>query len=44
CRVVVETPVNLNERQRQLLQELDESFGGPSGERNSPRSKNFFDG
>ncbi|MCH5049666.1 molecular chaperone DnaJ [Pectobacterium aquaticum] len=44
CRVVVETPVSLNERQRQLLQELDESFGGPSGEKNSPRSKNFFDG
>ena len=44
CRVVVETPVNLNERQKQLLQELEESFGGPSGERNSPRSKSFFDG
>ncbi|MGL9760373.1 MAG: molecular chaperone DnaJ [Symbiopectobacterium sp.] len=44
CRVVVETPVNLNERQKQLLKELEESFGGLSGERNSPRSKSFFDG
>ncbi|MFB6422153.1 MAG: molecular chaperone DnaJ [Candidatus Malihini olakiniferum] len=44
CRVVVETPVNLNERQKYLLQELEKSFGGPSGERNSPRSKSFFDG
>ena len=44
CRVVVETPVGLNERQKQLLQELQESFGGPTGEHNSPRSKSFFDG
>ncbi|UVK77812.1 MAG: chaperone protein DnaJ [Sodalis sp. Fse] len=44
CRVIVETPVKLNERQKQLLQELAESFGGPSGDLNSPRSKNFFDG
>ncbi|CAO95752.1 molecular chaperone DnaJ [Erwinia tasmaniensis] len=44
CRVVVETPVSLNEKQKTLLRELDESFGGPSGEKNSPRSKTFFDG
>lgn len=44
CRVVVETPVKLNERQKQLLRELEASFGGPSGNQNSPRSKNFLDG
>lgn len=44
CRVVVETPVNLSEKQKSLLRELEESFGGPSGEKNSPRSKSFFDG
>ncbi|OON40005.1 molecular chaperone DnaJ [Izhakiella australiensis] len=44
CRVVVETPVGLNDRQKALLQELRESFGGPTGENNSPRSKSFFDG
>ncbi len=44
CRVVVETPVGLNEKQKQLLRELQESFGGPTGENNSPRSKSFFDG
>ncbi|MFO6427687.1 DnaJ C-terminal domain-containing protein [Escherichia coli] len=44
CRVVVETPVGLNQKQKQLLQELQESFGGPTGEHNSPRSKSFFDG
>lgn len=44
CRVVVETPVNLNDKQKQLLKELEESLGGPSGDKNSPRSKSFFDG
>ena len=44
CRVVVETPVGLNEKQKQLLKDLQESFGGPTGENNSPRSKSFFDG
>ncbi|ABF14157.1 molecular chaperone DnaJ [Candidatus Palibaumannia cicadellinicola] len=44
CRVVVETPVKLNERQKQLLLDLEDSFGGPSGNKNSPRLKNFLDG
>jgi len=44
CRVVVETPVNLNEHQKQLLHELGNSFNGFRGEKNSPRSKRFFDG
>ncbi len=44
CRVVVETPVNLNDKQKGFLRELQESFGGPAGANNSPRSKSFFDG
>ncbi|WP_395479919.1 molecular chaperone DnaJ [Candidatus Curculioniphilus buchneri] len=44
CKVVVETPVKLNDRQKQLLKELENSFGGLSGHHNSPRSKSFFDG
>jgi molecular chaperone DnaJ len=44
CRVVVETPVNLNEQQKNLLYELGNSFNGFKGEKNSPRSKRFFDG
>lgn len=43
CRVIVETPVKLNERQKYLLKELGTSFTGPSGDQNSPRSKNFID-
>lgn len=44
CRVVVETPVSLSDKQKALLRELEESFGGVAGEKNSPRSKSFFDG
>lgn len=43
CRVVVETPVNLNERQQALLRELGESLGEPGSGKNSPRSESFFD-
>lgn len=44
CRVFIETPVNLNDKQKKLLRDLEESFGGPAGEHNSPRSKSFLDG
>lgn len=44
CRVVVETPVNLNEQQRTLLRELEQSLNGPDSSKNSPRSKSFLDG
>ncbi|URJ32195.1 molecular chaperone DnaJ [Blochmannia endosymbiont of Camponotus sp.] len=44
CRVVVETPVKLNDIQKRLLQDLSDSLEGPHGNRNSPRSKSFFDG
>lgn len=41
CRVVVETPVNLTSRQKELLQELQESL---EGKKHSPKSKGWFDG
>ena len=42
CRVVGETPVKLNEKQKQLMEQLGESFGGKGGEKkNTPRSKSF---
>jgi molecular chaperone DnaJ len=37
---VVETPVNLTKRQRELLREFEESGGG--GKSNSPESAGFF--
>tara|TARA_A100001037_G_C15094987_1_gene610975 strand:+ start:109 stop:600 length:492 start_codon:yes stop_codon:yes gene_type:complete len=50
CRVVVETPVKLDEKQKNLLRELKESLS-ESRRKHSPREnswfdsvKNFFDG
>ncbi|MCH4564272.1 molecular chaperone DnaJ [Halomonas sp. EGI 63088] len=42
CRVVVETPVNLKEDQKELLRQLQESLG--EGNSHSPRKTSFFDG
>jgi molecular chaperone DnaJ len=42
CHISVETPVKLTERQRELLQELDESFRS-SGDRHSPNAKSWTD-
>ena len=43
CRVVVETPVNLTTRQRELLKDFEDTFQG-EGARHSPRSSGFLDG
>jgi molecular chaperone DnaJ len=44
CRVVVETPVNLTGKQRQLLKDFEATFEGEEGARHSPRSSGFLDG
>lgn len=45
CRVVVETPVNLTNEQRELLEQLEATFVGETAERrHSPRSSTFLDG
>jgi molecular chaperone DnaJ len=45
CKVVIETPVNLNSRQKELLEELEESMGtGKDKAKNSPKESGFFDG
>ncbi|MCF2856060.1 molecular chaperone DnaJ [Pseudoalteromonas sp. SMS1] len=43
CKVVIETPVNLNERQRELLREFEESMSGDTS-KNRPKAQGFFDG
>ena len=40
CRVVLETPVNLNGKQKELLRAFQDSL---KGEANSPRSQGWFD-
>lgn len=42
CKVVIETPVNLTAKQKELLQELDASMGSDSA-RYRPKEKGFFD-
>ncbi|MDT9587550.1 MAG: molecular chaperone DnaJ [Candidatus Arsenophonus melophagi] len=43
CRILVETPVKLNDKQKTLLKEFAESLNADSGSNNSPRSKSFLD-
>ena len=42
CHVVVETPVNLTDRQKELLRELEESSSSDSA-RHNPRAKSWMD-
>ena len=42
CRVVIETPVRLSKRQKELLRELEQSLQSEGG--HSPRETSFFDG
>lgn len=44
CKLVVETPVNLSSRQKELLRELEESLGGSAAKKHKPKSEGFFDG
>jgi len=43
CRVVVETPVNLNKTQKDTLREFGESVAG-AGRKHSPRAESWLDG
>ena len=43
CRVVVETPVNLTDEQKELFRRLDETLQG-SGGRHNPQSTSWLDG
>ncbi|RUO78228.1 molecular chaperone DnaJ [Pseudidiomarina taiwanensis] len=45
CKVVIETPVNLSEQQKELLQQLQESMGtGAEAAKYRPKEQGFFDG
>jgi molecular chaperone DnaJ len=41
CRVIVETPVNLSNKQKELLKELKASM---KGDKNSPKQSSWFEG
>jgi len=45
CRIVVETPVNLNEKQRDLLRQFQSSLETNNNDsKHNPRKKSWFDG
>ena len=44
CRVVVETPVKLTERQKELLRELNDTFSKDGTGNQSPKKDSFFEG
>ncbi len=43
CKVVVETPVKLDKKQKELLEELEQSMAS-DGKHHSPKSKSWLDG
>lgn len=43
CRVVLETPVNLTDSQKELLRQFDQSINGASSD-HSPRAQSWLDG
>lgn len=43
CRVIVETPINLTENQKDLLKQFEEAVGG-HGSKHSPNSNNWVNG
>ncbi len=43
-KLVVETPVNLSSRQKELLRELEDSCGGDAATKHKPKSEGFFNG
>jgi molecular chaperone DnaJ len=41
---VIETPVKLNEDQKELLRQFQDSLGGTNSAHHSPKKSGFFDG
>ncbi len=44
CKVIIETPVNLNAEQKELLHQFEASLNGASAKKHKPKSEGFFDG
>ncbi|PKF80958.1 molecular chaperone DnaJ [Vibrio sp. vnigr-6D03] len=43
-KLVVETPVKLSSRQKELLRDFEETCGGDAANKHSPKSEGFFNG
>ncbi len=44
CRVIVETPVNLTRKQKDLLEQFQETLDGNNGNNHAPRKTSWFEG
>ncbi|WP_339801020.1 molecular chaperone DnaJ [uncultured Marinobacter sp.] len=44
CRVIIETPVNLTKKQKELLEQFQETLDGNNGGDHGPRKSNWFAG
>ncbi|TBW52513.1 molecular chaperone DnaJ [Marinobacter halodurans] len=44
CRVIVETPVNLTRRQKELMEEFQQTLDGQSASNHAPRKTSWFEG
>ncbi|QCI25908.1 molecular chaperone DnaJ [Buchnera aphidicola] len=44
CQIMVETPINLNQHQKKLFKELQNSLNENNTEKNNQKSKKFFEG
>ena len=42
CKVIVETPVNLTDKQKDILRDFKEALG--DNKKHSPKEKSWFDG
>ena len=44
CRVIAETPINLNKKQKELLQELQDSLDVDGSKKHAPQKHSWFEG
>lgn len=44
CKVYVETPIKLSDKQKSLLKEFNETMQGSKGNKHKPKEEGFFDG
>lgn len=44
CKLVVETPVNLSAKQKELLRDFEATLEGSAGNKHKPKAVGFFDG
>lgn len=44
CKLVVETPVSLSSKQKELLREFEETLCGSAAKKHKPKSEGFFNG